>query len=412
MKESLSPKDQFPPVHNQNFFHLAAIQSAGIGLSVVMLGDQLTRKYGAGVAIPSLLIGNLVLWLIGMTIISMVLDYRINAIQNVKDYLGKYGGMLTALLLLFAFLNWFVHQIHTSTTSLATLFHLELPQKRELLIRIGAVLGCLSALLAIGGIRLLKWAAVIALPLLMLYHFYAMFISSASISPPLELGCSFVGVISAILILLPGVINLPTFFRHSLSRADSYLALTVMMFLISFFQVTSIWIQFTQPAIHSALFSWTTAGYIVLTLVLVNLLNIYFASAAWETFIPRFEGAKGHAIIGLLGTAVYTFIQVSSPVYFFEDLANAYIATLGVVMLISFLVRTIVRHRPRTFEKLINGTCWLFGCVVATVMEMKSLGNGVNALLGGVGASSLFFLVVIFVEETVWSAKRIWRKPE
>lgn len=404
--------DQFQPVHDQNFFQLASIQSASLGLSVVMIGEHLATKLGVGVAIGSILIGNLILWLVGLAIISMVIQYRMNAIQNVIGYLGKYGAMLTALVLIFAFLNWFVHQINTSVTALGDAFHLDHYGRKDLVVRLGAALGVFSALLAVGGIRLLKWVAVISLPGLFCYHLYAMFVSSYSVPEYQGLGLSFLGIISSILILLPGIVNLPTFFRHSRSRADSYLALTLMTLLITFFEISSIWIRFSSfPEVvgqKGAFFSFVTAFYIILTLTLTNLLNIYFASAAWETFIPRFEGAKGHAIIGLLGTAAYTFIQISSPVYFFEDLANAYIATLGMVMLISFLIRTIVRHRPRTFEKTINGLSWLFGCAVATVMEIQNPDQGIHALLGGVSSSALFFLVVIFIEETIWSTRKIF----
>lgn len=408
-----SSNNQFRAVHDQNFFQLACILSAPMGLSSVIV-EELANKYGAGTAISSIFLGNLILWLIALSIISMASQYRIDAIQNVREYLGKYGALLTALILIFAFLNWFVHHINTSVTILRNIFDFDSYGGKDLIVRLGAALGFFSALLVIGGIRFLKWMAVISLPGLFCYHLYAIFVSDYSIPSQEGLGLSFFGIISAMLILLPGVINLPTFFRHSRSRADSYLALTLLTIFITFFEISSIWIRFSnfkqvfsQTGSYLIFFSGITAICIILTLTLANLLNIYFASAAWATFIPRFEGAKGHSIIGLLGTAAYTFIQISSPIYFFEDLANAYIATLGIVMLISFLIRLIVRHRPRTFEKTINGLSWLFGCAVATFLEIQNHDQGVYALLSGVCASSLFFLAIIFIEETVWSARKI-----
>jgi hypothetical protein len=135
-------------------------------------------------------------------------------------------------------------------------------------------------------------------------------------------------------------------------------------------------------------------------------LNIYLASASWEAIVPRFGGAKGFAIIGLLGTLTYTFVQISVPVQYVQDLTNSYISTLGVVLLMAYLTRIIVRHRPRAFEQAINMATWLFGCLIATIYEIQHFLQGVQALIVGVNASILFFLLVIFIEETVWASRK------
>ena len=50
------------PDINQNFWQLACIQSASIGLPGMLVGGQIAKEYGAGTAIISLCIGNLILW--------------------------------------------------------------------------------------------------------------------------------------------------------------------------------------------------------------------------------------------------------------------------------------------------------------------------------------------------------------
>lgn len=133
--------------------------------------------------------------------------------------------------------------------------------------------------------------------------------------------------------------------------------------------------------------------------------NIYLASACWEMIDPRFGGSKGFAILGLFGTLFYTFVQISSPVRFLQDLTNSYLACLGVVLFLAFMIRIIVKHRPRIFEKSLNMTVWVFGCVISTYYGLHHFLEGSLSLLAGVNASILFFLAIIFFEETVWATR-------
>lgn len=372
------------------------------------MGQVLAKTYGTSIAICSIAFGNLILWLIAIAIVSMTGRIHSNAIDNIKSYCGKFGGMFAALLFLAAFLNWFAVQISSSVSELNKLFQIETQGHKDILIRAGAALGLLSALLGIGGIHLFKRITAFSLPLLFAYHLYAV-INSTSILVKWTWGLSFSAVLTTVLYILPGVINFPTFFRHSISKAHSYLAITLMMLFITAFQISSIWMNFSFPSFISLnLISF--AIFVILILTCCNFLNIYLASACWEIIDPRFGGAKGLAIIGLFGTLTYTFVQISAPVQFFQDLTNSYIATLGAVLLMAYLTRIIVTHRVRYHEKIINTITWLFGCLVATIYEIEHVLAGVETLLVGVNASLLFFIVVIFVEETVWAARKKWIK--
>lgn len=400
----------------QNFFQLFCIQTVSTGPPALIIGKQLSDQYGAGTAICSIFIGSLILWMIGLAIVSMVYQQHTNAIENIKGYIGKWGALLFALILVLAFINWYVIEIKTSIIGLDSLFQSSHPWSESLVIRIGAVLGIIAALLAIGGIRFLKWLTVAGFPFMICYYIYAILISDYSLFSDWKWGLSFSGIVLSILVNLPGVINLPTFFRHSRSKADSFLALTFMVIFFTFFECGSIWMNFSS----NSLFIWKstvppdfltfilpTALFLILTSTCSNLLNIYLASACYETFIPRFQGTKGHAIMGLLGTAAYTFVQISSPLQFLENLLNCYIGVLGVVLLIGVLSRIIIKHRPRKFERSINMVSWLIGCAVSSTLIIQNPGQGNHSLLLGMGASTLFFLFVFFIEETYWSAQKI-----
>lgn len=389
---------------NQNFFELTCIQAMSLGLSVVIIGNQLTTQYGAGTAICSIIIGNLLLWLIAITILSMIDRVHATAIDNIRNYLGRYGGLLIALILMVAFLGWYAFQIDFSLKTLNNLLLAENKLERGMVIRAGAALGLISAMLSIGGIRLLKKITVCAFPFLLGYSLYTIATSSHSITLKGTWGISFQAVLTAVLILLPGVINFPTFFRHSRSKSHSFLSLTLITVLVTFFEISTIWMDLSGSKYLTS--SLISAAFVILILTTCNLLNIYLASACWQAFVPRFGGAKGFAIIGLLGTLTYTFIQISAPVQFLQDLTNAYIAILGVVLLMAYLLRLVLKHRPRPFEKAISLATWLFGCVVATIYESQHYLSGIQSVLTGVNASMLFLLCVIFIEETTWALRK------
>jgi uncharacterized membrane protein YfcA len=144
-------------------------------------------------------------------------------------------------------------------------------------------------------------------------------------------------------------------------------------------------------------------------MVAVNLVNIYFASAGWEMILPHRRSAKEYAIVGLLGTMAYTFLQISAPMEFLENMADNFIGSLGVVLLMAFLVKMVVRHRPRPGEQWVNVGCWLFGGTVGTVMGVSD-GDAARVLIASICASAVAFLVVVFVEEGIWSFRKIWKR--
>ena len=289
----------------------------------------------------------------------------------------------------------------------ASLFQVDKTAQRDLVIRFGAASGLFTALLAIGGIRLLRRLSVISLPFLFCFILYSMSGSNKFVALQGTWGISLTAVLTSVIILLPGVINFPTFFRHSRSKAHSLLALTSLTTLISFFEIATIWMDFSF-SVGAVSFPYLTllALFLILLVTLCNLLNIYLASACWEAIVPHFSGGKEYAIIGLFGTLTYTFVQISTPVLFLQDLTNAYLAILGIVLMLAYLMRLIIRHRPRPHEIKISLTAWLFGCCIATIYEVQHFLKGEQALLAGINASIVYFLCVIFIEETVWAMRK------
>jgi len=399
--------------HDQNFFQLACIPGMPIVLSTIILGERLTEQYEVSTAIYSILIGNLVLWLIGIAMISMSYQGRTNAIQNVKSYLGKYGGILAALVLLLVFLNWFAIVINSTMVTIESLFQFEGFWQSQVF-RFGASLGMLATLFSIGQIKLLKIVTSFSFPFVMGYFLYAIAYSDHShfIHPKAE-DLSIHTIVPIILTILPGITNIPTIFRNAKSKMHSYLGLSLLVGILMFSEIASIWMPFssTLQIIYEgpifSLFVLATCAFLLFKAVFANVLNIYLSSACWETFFPKFEGFKGNAIMGLLGTAIYALVQLSTPHEFFRDLTNAYLACLGIVLLIGFLIQTIVQHHTRMWERVINGVAWFVGCLTETLFLIRYPEQPISSLFKAIGSIALYFLCVVFLEATIWATKKL-----
>jgi hypothetical protein len=390
----------------QNFFFLGTIQSAGIGIPCLMIGDYLAKTYTPGIAIGSIIVGNLVLWLIGIGVISMTGQNHINGIQNIKNYIGKLGALFCASIFLFCFLVWFAMQIHLTVENMGDIFPPSYFARKDFFLRVGTALGLLSALLALGGIRMVKWLNTIMLPLLIAYQIFAL-VKSPFVFDVHSINLSFPAVLTVVLLFLSGTINLPTFFRHSRSKSDSYLALCFLAIAVSFFECSAVWIQASEYALIKSVDLSLAFLFIAMTLTCSNLLNIYFASACYETFTPKFFEVKGLAIIGLLGSAIFALVQIASPMAFLIDLFNCYLLNLVFLLLIAFLIKMVIYHRPRPLEKWINLFVWMVSCCIGTVTKLKTSQDSLYFLLAGVLCTFFLFLTILFIEETAWSIQNL-----
>lgn len=403
------------PDRHQNFWQLASIQGASQSIIAAILGGLLSKKYGAGTALSAICIGNFVLWIIGITIVSMAAKDRENAIENVYKSVGKISGIFLSTILVIAFLAWYMLDLQATTAALGSVF-LNNPDEKNITLRIGAVLGLATALISIGGIRLIKRVCVAAFPVLFCFVIYTIAIENWSVLFKSSWGFSFSATASVIALTLPGTVNLPTFFRHSRSKADSILALTLITIIYILFQSFSILTGVASPAEFLTKHITDAASHIYLffglifvigSLFCLNLVNIYYASAVWEMTFPHRRSPKEYAIVGLLGTAAYTFFQVDLPMKFLESMASNLIACIGIVLFIVFIINTILKHRPKPQEKIVNSFCWAIGCITAIITQINRPNEPDQALIAGSSASLLAFLVILFCEAAIWAIQKL-----
>jgi len=405
---------------NQNSLHLACIQTASLGLPGILLGPQLAQKYGAGTATLSACISGLVLWLIGFAIVSMAIEQRRNAIENAAAYIGLPGAKLAALISIVGFPIWYVDQIHATTGSMTSLiagaFGPEIIKNL-----CGPILGVLIVIFTFGNVlRIIKNITTVFLPILICYYTYLIIFSKGTPNFThfkISTSCT----VSFISFLFAGMVNLPTFFRHARSKYDSYLSLTWITLIVVFFQISSIWVSETllgpfvpfEIPTNTSLFGslilrLMNISFLLTLLICSNLVNLYFSYPSWEAVFPKIKKFNKLFIIGLFNTILYSLTLFFPKFYRFlidgNIIADDFIANLGASLILIFLVRAIVRHRPTALEKVISTTSWIIGCSVTMYANIKGFST---PLLWGMGATALSFIIAFFVEEPFWSIKKL-----
>ncbi|MBF8263100.1 MAG: hypothetical protein HW387_765 [Parachlamydiales bacterium] len=402
------------PDSHQNFWEIASIQVGSMGVPGMFFLWQVAKEYGPGNAIGASFIGNLILWVIGLVVISMSTQNRTDAIANFRQHLGKSSALFTAIIIMLSYQFWASIQLQSSVDAVETVLKIHSYVINDNTVRIGAGIGIWGSLLAIGGIRMVKWLNVICLPLLLSAQIYLLVTSDHSQLIDDLWGFSLPAITSVVLLNIQVTMFLPTFFRHSRSLADSYLALTLIAILNIFFQVSSIWIGFDNllPSFQNsnAIFLFLIIAFIVLLAVCNLLINIYYASISLEAMMPNFDGFKEYAIIGLSGTVTYLFIQVPPPMFFMENLATDFIAILSVALSITYLVQTVVKRRPISFGKLVGSASWFIGCVSVIILNFQNGESNAMHLYISMGICVLFFLSTLFLEEMLWALRKLYKK--
>lgn len=408
MKKNINNSKKFVYL---NFWQLAFIIFGSIGTTGILFGHEIGKKYGVDNCIGSFIVANLINWLIGMIVITMSSKKRVNAITNIKNYMGFKISLIASFCLLFAFISWYMLQLGSGNSFIDTILN---TNNNILNLRIGAVLGILATLISIGGLKNIKYLSIISGIVLLFITVY-FFFTADDILITNFFGFSFKPFGMALFFLLPAMLNLPTFFRYSYSKADSFLALFIIFVVLTFILISSLWISndifFMSLLNKYPKYLFFLKNFIIAITALLTisnlLVNIFFASACWESIILRNIGSKEYAIIGLLGTAAFTFFQISPTIQFFMDLANYFIAILVIVLIIIYIANMI---KSSSFIRLLGGSSWLIGCFTAVVLEYRHPDQKIYTLMISIGISCLFFLCSFFLEESIWAIKNKIKK--
>ncbi len=351
---------------SQRWWHLSSIQLAGgiISVPILSIGSAIFYAHGIGNAILSILLGNAFVYLLSLLMIAMSSNMRLNAVENASQFIGKPASRFFAFLILITMTGWTALQLSSGTKFLQ--FYPFLTN-----LSTGSVAGVLASLILLFGIRGLKTLSLIAiLPLLFSLIMTVLLLdpSEKHLSATLDhnlfelSGLSFVisGGVSAIA-------DFPTFFRHSKSKTDSFIALTLSFLVIVSIQLIGVSLAqifiFDKDSLYKLISENTMGSFSLASFIFISMIgsacwNIYATSVGWESLFPIFKDRTEYAVIGLVATVLMNYnIMTESFVYlttFFDTMISALIG----VMVVSFLY-----HREKDHILLPNASWLIATCI-------------------------------------------------
>lgn len=409
MKRSVamsSAEHQKLPEINQSFWNLSFIQLAGIvSLPILTSSVLIFRQTNFASAFLTLLLGNGILWVIRLIIVQMSYSNRKSTLDISQDYFGKLGSYFIAILLIASSLAWFITQ--TTWASHALVDFLPLSEKGGInrFFQVSVILGILSTFLCLDGIVTLRRYATFAFPVLFIVLVALIFFSP---SPSFPVENDTVGIVGLPFLLSTSIAisaEFPTFFRHSRSKRESLIALTVIQ-LISFViglavfflgNSLDLFLGIELDGIPSSQNLISNVLLIILMVLLVvssNVANVYSASVGWELIAPKaLTGRKEYLILGLGLTTVFICIANLVSLDFLLEFSDNSLINLCGLLVVAYSLKKIEDNRDPSFSrKVIYFLAW----AIATILNNFIYIEYDPMLVGwGVIIFAVFFLIAL-----------------
>ncbi len=408
---------------NQPYWQLAAIQVSAGGFPFLFLGQELTASYGLRGMILSTIVGSLILWVIGLAAVTTAHHQRLDAIGNFRTYFGWRATQIVAFATLILFGLWQALQLE-GVAEFFTKRLEDLPAvNSSLVFQTTTVVGIGIVVLSLGSIKLIKWACTFCLPVLLIFVVWLV-ISNWPVafqSDHLTQGwkVSLPATMQVVSLTFIGMVNLPTFFRHSRSIADSFLGLALLTIGTPLWIIAGAWLpspgtSFGFLGLSQVGITTTLIVFSVLSLACANLVNIYFGAAGWGAFYKKDTLTFSHrwskerlAATGLLGIGLFSALRLPPWTYTAENLLIGILGCLVVTLLGAVATQLISKHRPRKGGRIVNNIAWLIGGLAVVLVEFGVIPTKIGALASGVTTTAICLLVILFLEETSWSANKL-----
>ena len=401
------------PDTKQTPFQLTAIQLTGVtsipvlATSVLILSISTFQN-----ALYSILVGNFFIFFIRLAIARMSFSERKSTLDISRDYTGKVGSYFIAVLLLLSTVAWFVVQTTIASQALAYLIPINESQTINSTIQISIGLGIISTLVCMEGIVLLRWISIFALPILFI-TFIIILSRTTYIPIPSKMTSFSLSGLSIVLATSLGVTaDLPTFFRHSRSWRDSFLALLYVQAIGLGLAIGGLYLasiitpHFSINLNNPQILSDMTLRIALITLVFVsgviaNVANVYSASVGWELIAPALAGRKEYLILGLGLTIIFILIAHIFSLTFLLDITDSALVNLCLVLVIGYLITLLTKTPPSSRLKIVYFFSWL---ITSTINILQSLGlllSDIPLLVPPFVILALIFLLTLSIQK-VW----------
>jgi len=372
--------EQHPRISDihQSWWQLSFIQLSGFVSLPVLAGSVLIlQNSNLASAILTLIVGNILLWLIRLGIVAMSCEGRKSTLDIAREYLGPFGALWIAILVLASAAEWFVVGTTMASNALCRLIHIDEGSVNQF-IQIGVLIGIMSMLFCINGMKVLRYTATICFPILVIAFIGGICSDGFSIPQSTHDGISLSGLPIFLATNLGVTADFPTFFRHSQSLRSSFIALTAI-------QVISFCIGLGALFFGSTILPWlgmsdisalpdeslTTRSLLIilifLSVICANICSIYSASVGWELVAPIFAGVKEYLILGLGMTIVFVLVADIFSLNTLGALFGCFLVNLSLVFVLAFLLRHYLHHDPKPYEQTTYQIAWLSASLLNTL---------------------------------------------
>jgi cytosine permease len=414
MNKKITQHSQLPDL-NQSWWQLAAIQLTGVTSLPILTGSILLINNNNFISsLLTLILANIILLIIRLLMINMTFKGRKSAIDISIEYFGKFGSYFIAISLLLSTFAWFVMQTTLASNALSYLIQIEQNLGINRFMQIGVLIGILSTLFCMNGIKIIKWISIISLPILLI-AFIGIFLGTKLTLPPVANNKISISGLPIILTTSLGItIDLPTFFRHSKSKKNSIYALTVIQILSFIIGLSSIFLfSIIQPWLgintHNDLLSskfllkYSLILFIFVSAICANISNVYSSSVGWELIAPILAGIKEYLILGLSLTIGFILIANIFSTELLANLTDYALVNLSFILILGYLWSLFVKRPPNYQEKSLYLITWILSTTVNSLQIIGVIFDNISPL--SISIISTIFIITIILPFIMLSTK-------
>lgn len=357
---------------NQSWWELVAIQfSSWMGIPILASSILILQKNSFLGAMLTIVVGNAIMWFVRLGIIAMSHENRQSTLDVSRAYLGKIGGYFISLLLLISTFAWYITETTIGGEHLTALLAIHESPKINQFAQVSVLLGIISAFLCMEGISLLKKISLFSFPFLFVSFFIILFsIPKNSIHSQIQT-VSLSGLSIFLATNLGISSDLPTFFRHGQSWAESIQALTIIQILNVLFGILSLYfgsLVINGLEINSSvalsegnsLLRWALIVFIFLSVICANVANVYSASVGWEIVAPAaLVGRKEYLILGLSLAILFILVSNMLPIDLLLNITDAGLVNLCLILTVGYVFSKKLKKPPCLYLKTMYFLAWL-----------------------------------------------------
>lgn len=327
---------------NQKWTQLSAVQIGGaVCLPIFIIGHALEKGYGLTSALFAIVLGNLILMCMGFVLAGASACNRKSTAECAIDIFGASGKAFFSLAMVIAMMGWYAIQLNVMTVSMKGF----LPQGSELYCNL--VLGILMTFFGLRGIKGLEVLSNYSLPVLIATIGFAVYMAGGGEEKEFERIFSYSGVSFVIGAAIGAVVDLPTFFRHSRSQKDAFIAIAILFgVVIPILEGVGVYLSYHSfgddivAALMTAEPGLIWSLWVLLFLILAgwttNNANLYSASVSMRAFFPGI-GHNGRVLaLGIIGTLM-SCMNFLDHLENFLSVIGIILSAMGAVMVVHYL---------------------------------------------------------------------------